>query len=367
METVIKRLSLRTVAKIASQSDYDWSTRDAALRLIQNATILDIGCMALGSDLEMLLKHFVILPFAEMEAINDRWARFGCILQNASASSLKFRSALLRRSTAIIKKLLPHLRCASTERRRGVAAILKHCALDRDEHFYLFDELGAGAHIVNALAQPDDIHRLDLQQRTTLQAFAGDIDTRREPDSDVALLLLEALFCFCATRRIRKALKNACVYPVIRDCDYAFAGVLHEDKDDSILDASNGILVTTDSTTEHSLTANDNDDTSNTRISRVCADLADMLLRDDEEQIQTIEHTFAQPNSNTPSSLLPQNSNEKAAPFSSIKAGFLSSSTASKEKKNQINTTKKEEKNFQSVVVTDEELAAKVDAFDLPD
>jgi len=245
-----------------------------------------------------------------------------------------------------------------------VAAALKHCALEKDEHFYLADELGLVQLIVEALCQPDDVDRMDRGDRDTLEAFLhGKLpETRREPEPDVALLLLETLYCFCATRRIRRQLKSAGVYHVVRDLDLAFSGVSpHESASSS---DPQGILVTTDDGGEP---AEDEDVGVVGRISRVCADLADMLLRDDETETSTSSSVACDTNfspETVPSAAAAAKKNENL-----FKAGFLNTAAAKKKsppsKKKKSDDKKGEAPH--SVVVTDEELAAKIDAFDLPD
>ena len=356
MEAIVERIAeagaLKEAMRRALESSNSTTTTaersvvDAALRLLQNASTRETGWSQLTGSFEALLKRF--LSCEELEASDDVWARFGCCLQNATATSVDARKILLKRSTGLLKQLLGghHLSADAVDRRRGAAAAFKHCSLDKDSHFYLFDDLGMGKLIVEALAQPDDVEKMIPEDREHLISFLGRVPvTRREPDQDVALLLLEALYCFCGTRRLRKILKKAGVYDIVRDADLFYQGV----EDSEPEPEHQGILVTSDFSKDEP----ENDDTS--RIARVCADLADMMLRDEENTSTdiTCDTAFAEANVDDK-----QQQTDDAPTFDGLKSGFLAKVTHDKKKKNVAP---------KSFIVSDEDILKTVDTFDLPD
>lgn len=289
MDRLVTRIAqhgtLRAAASIALN---DEAVRRTALKLVQNATTSSVGCEALA-DQDPDLCVDMIRAFARSRRAfreNDLWASFGECLRNLTALSTSIRQILLRRSSRILEVLLPQLLDADSarERRLGVAAALKHCGLDKDNHYYLDDELDATRVILRSLADDTDVAKLEQSERETLQEVLGRCD-RREADPEVALLLLETLQCFCATRRCRRRLRARSAYFVIRDADLAFAhgDAQRDDAKGALADASNvvstGVLVVAD--TDDDQRDADNDTAIKTRTSRVCADLADMLLRDE--------------------------------------------------------------------------------------
>ena len=250
----------------------DARTREAALMLLQNATTRAVACEALVVDNVHLCLELARAFAASVRDV-DSWAGFGASLGNVTAHSVTARNLLLRKSSAILAAILPHLGAESRDRRLGVAVSLKHCAVDPSHHYYLNDELDAPVLSLRALADDESLDRLDERDRVVLRAALGSDVGPREPDPDVALALLEALRCFCATRRCRRRLRTLCAYAVIRDTDLAFAP-----GDDSPDDRPADVIVTADDSPEHTETPPES-----ARISRVCADLADMLLRDDQD------------------------------------------------------------------------------------
>ena len=345
MDAVVTRIATAGGLKAAAKAAVDQEFLDPALRLLQNASTVDDVCWReIKSVFEGLVKRF---------SRNPSYARLGRLLQNVTATSSEARQVLLQRSTGIFGVLLPHLQANEVDRRRGVAAALKHCAMTKEEHFYLFDQLGAGKRIVEALAHPDDVDRMESSDRDALEQFLGGrLPVRpRESDPDVAAFLLDTLYCFAGTRRIRRQLKQSAVYFVVRDIDIAFS------RDDptgghdpsSTGSSSPGILVTTDD--------DDDDDGSSlvSRVSRVCADLADMLMRD--EAPECIDN-FAPVVSPERTSEKPQ----KSGGFDGLKGGFLKNASLSKEKKQDPLL-----RQSRTPIISDDDLAEKVGAFDLPD
>lgn len=279
--TVERMASAGAIAAAASAALADGAAREGAFRVLQNATTLAVGCEALAKDRPELCVELV-RAFASTcpEGATDTWAGFGECLRNITAHSADARKLLLRRSSKILQALLPQLgRDCDARRRLGVAAALKNCAIDRDNHFYLDDECGASLVTLRALADANDVAQLDEADRSPLATALGTFAPVREPDPDVALLLLETLQCFSATRRCRRRLKAINAYFVIRDADLHYNCAGRDPGED--LEEPSGVLLTADPSDEDD--AGEEDSGVVARISRVCADLADMLLRDEPE------------------------------------------------------------------------------------
>ncbi|KAJ8605351.1 hypothetical protein CTAYLR_002332 [Chrysophaeum taylorii] len=267
LAAVVGRLDL----SLTSAATADEEAREAALKLLQNATTTLSGCAACEGVVVPLLRAFAQRPPDH----HDTWALFGETLRNLTAHSETTRRLLLRRSSRVLEALLPQLLVPRRERRRGVAAALKHCAIDRDAHYFLDTELGAPAYVARALADDADLAKLSPEDRAPLAAaFEGLDGGRDDQDPDLALLLLESLHCFCATRRCRRRLRALNAYFVVRDADIAFASSSKDKPQDA-----RGVLVTADNTNAD----DDDDDGVLSRISRVCSEIADMLLRRDDD------------------------------------------------------------------------------------
>lgn len=225
-----------------------------ALLALQNGTTRKEGCDALVKS------PFLTRLLVNFSRPGDTWAPFGHTLRNLTAHSEDARKLVFK----TLKSLVPHLDDrGDVARRRGVAAAVKHCAADKDSHFWLMDELRVHVLALKSLADEDDLKRED---------DPPDYKGPRDPDPETSLLLLELLHCLCATRRGRRQLRSCSAYVVVRDTDYFFAPG-QDDRD--VEPSAKGHMVTTapdDDTEKDSLPA---------RIATVCAALADMLLRDE--------------------------------------------------------------------------------------
>ena len=293
-------------ACVAAASDaFEAATRRSALMFLQNLTTRPCGAEAVARREEAvtaLTKRFARRGAAAAAA---GWADgFAAILQNLSAQPT-FRSLLLRRSTKILGALLPQLLdgyldafgAASPGKRRGVAAALRHCCHDKDEHFYLLSDLHAPTFALFALADASDAARLanDDHEALALPGGANWSDAalpavlreaaetlgdskKREPDARVTLSLLEALLCLASTRRGRERLRALRAYAVVKDCDFAFAPG-RDDRDDADAGGDTEVLVTTDDAPEPDEATLSEDEILRKHIARVCSDLANMLLR----------------------------------------------------------------------------------------
>lgn len=293
IDEVVDRMTRKGALASARRATEDEESREAALKLLQNATTRPEACEELADSFLTMLRGF-------SRSEDESWALFGGTLRNMTAHSANVRKILLKRSTNIMRALLPQLTSSSSnvERRIGIAAALKHCAKDKDEHYYLDDELHAPIVILRALADEKDIDKLRNEEKgeEVAECFTAVSVGKREEDPQVALFLLEALQCFCATRRCRRRLKSVNAYAIVRDADLAFApGEEEEDGDDAT--QAKGVLVTADDSNKEEQQEEESGISS--RISRVCAEIADMLLRDDGPiEAPPITHNFTFSNEN---------------------------------------------------------------------
>ena len=309
MDALVRALatdkSIDAACVAAARDTFDEKARASALMFLQNLTTRPCGAEAVAKREAAV--SALTLRFARRGAAAARaaWAdAFAAILQNLSAEPT-FRSLLLRRSSKILGALLPQLLdgyldafgAASPGKRRGVAAALRHCCHDADEHFHLINDLHAPTFALLALTDAKDCERLDNANHEALAlpgganwsfegappvvkecaATLGD-SKKREPDARVSLSLLEALLCLASTRRGREHLRKLKCYAVVKDCDVHFAPG-RDDRDDPDVGGPQEVLVTADTTPEPDESTLSEEDILRKGIARVCADLASMLLR----------------------------------------------------------------------------------------
>ncbi|KAJ1459874.1 hypothetical protein M885DRAFT_510276 [Pelagophyceae sp. CCMP2097] len=264
-----------------------------ALMLLQNVTRVAAGADALAALADVTRRLLLAFARRAHDVDDDDWGvEFSRCLRNLTANSSEFRKVVLRRTTGVLAALLPQLvsKC-HVERRRGVADALHNCVLaEKDEFFFLLEELHVAEFILFALIQGSDVAASDEASKSALQLPSGAVWANerlpaelkavvelnepklRESDFAVTHSLLETLLCFCSTRRGRQKLNSLSTYSIIRDTDYSFAGETAPVPGA----APASVMVTVD---EHA--DEEPVDEESEKISAVCGELAGMLNRDE--------------------------------------------------------------------------------------
>eukprot|EP00730_Choanoeca_flexa_P017002 TRINITY_DN8129_c0_g1_i1.p1 TRINITY_DN8129_c0_g1~~TRINITY_DN8129_c0_g1_i1.p1 ORF type:complete len:368 (+),score=89.72 TRINITY_DN8129_c0_g1_i1:31-1134(+) len=130
------------------------------------------------------------------------------------------RRVMMARSSegCVIQRLLPFTQYQeSILRRGGVIGALRNCCFDSADHEWLLSsEVDLLPNVLLPLAGPEEFDEDDMDgMPDDLQYLPP--DKERETDADIRKMLLEALLQLCATKPIREKLRQAKVYPILRE------------------------------------------------------------------------------------------------------------------------------------------------------
>mmetsp|Transcript_12629 Transcript_12629/g.18961 ORF Transcript_12629/g.18961 Transcript_12629/m.18961 type:complete len:362 (-) Transcript_12629:32-1117(-) len=208
------------VLEVVLAKDKDAKYVDSALALLVNTTRTEAGAVAmLGPDgserpVPLLTRFLAPVPTGEM----DKWQNVAGVLMNLTQVE-GGRQFVTRISTGVLEKLLPQLRSSNVVRRRGVAGVVKNICFTKENSFWLLHEIGIIKHLLYPLAGPEE---LDLDDRVGMdpELWLDGPDKVREPDSQVRLLLVEAILLLLASgRKSREHIRKQRAYVILKFAD----------------------------------------------------------------------------------------------------------------------------------------------------
>jgi hypothetical protein len=219
-------------------------TEEAAIELL-GRTLPDEAVKKVSEDetarvkptMELLLSRFLSAQYVkdgEDTGGNREWEtdgtdpyqHFASVLQNATQVE-KGRNFLVKLHyttnkqdpTTLLQDLLPQLRSSNPIRRRGVAGVLRNCAMDKDSSWWLLNVVQITPHLLYPLAGPEE---LDVDEKRGLHPdlWLEGPDKVREPDHWTRLFLVETILILCATGRAsREKLRLDRVYVILKWAD----------------------------------------------------------------------------------------------------------------------------------------------------
>lgn len=211
---------------------------DSALMLLANITTCKDGArdamqlgagdeVLVGQNMRRLVDRFVRasadVATATAAAELDEWQHVASVLCNVTQLQ-EGRDLLRRRSTRILPALLPQLSSPSVVRRRGIAASLRNCCYETQDHVWLLREVGILSYLLLSLAGPEKLEQeeRDGMEQTLLDELdrVGDAKVR-EPDEETRGSLLNAVHLLCTEKASRQYLRSRRAYPIIRNLDVA--------------------------------------------------------------------------------------------------------------------------------------------------
>ncbi|XP_015593527.1 protein HGH1 homolog isoform X1 [Cephus cinctus] len=141
----------------------------------------------------------------------------GPVFSNLSQSP-SVRKYLMDKERCAIQRLLPFTEYAeSIVRRGGIVGTLKNCCFDEEYHEWLLsDKIDILSHLLLPLAGPEEFDEEEQDKLPVDLQFLPE-NKERERDSDIRLMLLEALAQLCVTRRGREILRDKNAYVILRE------------------------------------------------------------------------------------------------------------------------------------------------------
>jgi hypothetical protein len=150
----------------------------------------------------------------------DPWAHVASIICNICRTALG-RKAMMKTSLGYVPKLALQFRSHNLVRRQGCVGAIRTCLFDADVHWWMLNEAGILYPILHPLvvatAAFDEKDKDGMDPRLWLAA--EDKNKKYEPDVGVRKMLLECLVLLCQSKPNRNVLRNARVYPIVRDLD----------------------------------------------------------------------------------------------------------------------------------------------------
>ena len=219
-EIICRRAVFDLIVKIVTnENDAD---AELASALLRNLTRLEKGCVKFlrvneggeeGKDATTLLKVFVKPGYNKKNCSLDHLASvFGNVAQLPIG-----RRVIMKSEGSIFQKLLPFTSHESQPRREGVAAMLRNCCFDETRHDWLLSEdVDLLTHLLLPLAGPEELDDDDMEKLPDALQYLPD-DKTREEDASIRLMLLEAVYQLCATRKGRDFLEAKNCYVIIRE------------------------------------------------------------------------------------------------------------------------------------------------------
>lgn len=258
-EAVASRVSLAS-SLLERTRDAKFASRRGCVALLANISTSDAGAEAIlepesavvGLGLRRLVP-LLVAPEpeptsaaaggagaeAESAAVADDFELLAVVLGNVSRIPVA-RDMLLEPERAMLAALLPQLSARSPVRRRGVAALIRNCALFATSgepgaaaalNHMLSPGLGLVTALLLPLAGPSRRYTADEREgMTEVLARTGD-EKCREPDSSVRLAICETLLSLARARVGRDALRDAKAYYVVRALHWMIEGVNEDEKE----------------------------------------------------------------------------------------------------------------------------------------
>lgn len=207
------------VLEVVLAKDKDAKYVDSALALLVNTTRTEAGAVAMlgpdGSDRPLPLLNRFLTP---VTGSMDQWQNVAGVLMNLTQVE-GGRQFVTRISTGVLEKLLPQLRSDNVVRRRGIAGVVKNICFTKENSFWLLHEIGIMKLLLYPLAGPEE---LDLDDRVGMdpELWLEGPDKVREPDSQVRLLLVEAvLLLLTSGRNSREFIRKQRAYVILKSAD----------------------------------------------------------------------------------------------------------------------------------------------------
>lgn len=141
----------------------------------------------------------------------------GSVFSNLSQSP-SVRRYLMDRDRNVIQRLLPFTEYIdSVVRRGGIVATLKNCCFDIENHEWLLGpEVDILAYLLLPLAGPEEFDDEDNDKLPINLQYLPETK-KREPDTNIRIMLLDALTQLCATKKCREILREKNTYIILRE------------------------------------------------------------------------------------------------------------------------------------------------------
>ena len=236
-ELMLSQKVVERIFEVVRTQDNSRDQIHTALMLLANITTakdgtrqaMQIGAgdeVLVGQNMRRLVERFVATSAAQGAAATseiDEWEHVASVLCNVTQIQ-EGRDLLRRRSTRIMPALLPQLASPRVTRRRGIAASLRNCCYETQDHAWLLHEVGILSHLLLPLAGPET---LAPEEREGMEPFLLEsldrigADKEREEDDETRSSLLNAIHLLCTEKASRQYLRSHRAYPIIRNLDVA--------------------------------------------------------------------------------------------------------------------------------------------------
>ena len=236
-EMMIAQKIVERIFEAVRTDDNSHEQIHSALMLLANITsskdgsreALQLGTgdqVLVGQNMRRLVERFIATTTSKASVAEkevDAWEHVASVLCNITQLQ-EGRDLLRRRSTRILPALLPQLTSPSVVRRRGIAASLRNCCYETQDHTWLLHEIGILSHLLLPLAGPEELapdERDNMEELLLSTLDRVGTEKIREPDEETRGSLLNAVHLLCTEKASRQYLRSHRAYPIIRNLDMA--------------------------------------------------------------------------------------------------------------------------------------------------
>ncbi|XP_022101965.1 protein HGH1 homolog [Acanthaster planci] len=196
---------------------------DNACKVLTNITRIPAGCrnvMDLLGDVDFPVDLVMLVEAFCMKNYNDKGANLdylGLVLSNLTQLP-EGREFILNKERCVVQRLLPYTQYeGSTVRRRGAVAALKNCCFETAYHDWLLSNtVDILPYLLLPLAGPEELSEEEMEGMPEDLQYLEE-DKKRETDSDIKKMLLEAVMKLCSTKSGRKTVQDKRTYIIIRE------------------------------------------------------------------------------------------------------------------------------------------------------
>lgn len=198
--------------------------KEMALLIISNLTRSEEGAsklLQLGTDYEGVFVDKLIERFCLTRPLeSDPYKWIGSILTNISQLE-KGREIFLKNNGNLLS-LITNASSFMPDhqvRRRGLAAIIKNCCFSADVHEHLLANGILNVLLAPLLTEPSNFDADDIEKMSEPLKAISASEHYIEKDKETKSNLLESILLLCSSKKTRDILRNASVYPIIREYD----------------------------------------------------------------------------------------------------------------------------------------------------
>eukprot|EP00127_Corallochytrium_limacisporum_P005519 Clim_evm36s207 gene=Clim_evmTU36s207 len=235
----VPKYFIRTLADTLKNKAHMVDYTAMALNNITRSPITLRKCVAEDENIAEVVDLFI--DTVATAGVNDKKEQRAKYLLPAIANMAQeggVRKALLADDAKQLKKIMTFSRHEDDFIRQAVFMILKNLGMDYECVENMFQGMGDDLFLalMMPLAGPEDEFRDDEMEGLPEDLQFLEDDKKREPNPEIRLTILEAIFALCGTRQGRDYMRSRQCYPLLReyhktednaDCDEKVTDVIH--------------------------------------------------------------------------------------------------------------------------------------------